>query len=339
MPFVSILIPVYNEKAYIDRCLQAVLTQDYPSDLIEVWIADGLSADGTREIIADYINQYSNIFLVDNPGRIVPTGLNLLIPKTKGEVVIRVDGHCMIAPDYVSNCVRHLQQDQVDGVGGPMRSIGEDLISQITALAMSSKFGVGNSSFRTETGQTKLADTVPFPAYTRAIIEKVGLYDEELVRNQDDEYNYRIREAGGKILLAEDVSSEYYSRGSLKKLWKQYFQYGFWKVRVLQKHPRQMSLRQFVPLAFVLALILTLFLSFLAPWGWKALLALVGVYLLVNLSASVITAAGQGFKTFLLLPLAFAIIHLSYGLGFLVGLFKFWNRWKDKKGQVPLWLP
>jgi len=187
MPFVSILIPVHNEEAYIDRCLQAVLTQDYPADLMEVWIADGLSADGTREIIADYMNQYSNIFLVDNPGRIVPTGLNLLIPKAKGDIIIRVDGHCVIASDYVTNCVRHLQEKGVNGVGGPMHTVGEDFKSEVIALAMSSKFGVGNSFFRTETGQTKLADTVPFPAYLRDDIRKVGLYDEELVRNQDDE--------------------------------------------------------------------------------------------------------------------------------------------------------
>lgn len=202
---------------------------------------------------------------------------------------------------------------------------------------MSSKFGVGNSSFRTETGQTKLADTVPFPAYTRAVIEKVGLYDEELVRNQDDEYNYRIREAGGKILLADDVRSDYYSRGSLKKLWKQYFQYGYWKVRVLQKHPRQMSLRQFVPPVFVLALILSLIWVFITPQGWIALVGLVGLYLLANLANTVITVWGQGIKKLLLLPVAFAIIHISYGLGFLIGLFKFWNRWHDKTGKVPQW--
>ena len=334
-PFVSIVIPVRNEVRYVPRCLKAVAEQDYPSDRIEILIADGMSDDGTFELLQEWAAQSANHNVFQNPGKIVPTGLNILIPKAKGEVIIRVDGHCVIALDYVSNCVCHLHQDQVDGVGGPMRSIGEDLISQVTGLAMSSKFGVGNSSFRTETGQTKLADTVPFPAYTRAIIEKVGLYDEELVRNQDDEYNYRIREAGGKILLAEDVRSEYYSRGSLKKLWKQYFQYGYWKVRVLQKHPRQMSLRQFVPLGFVLTLILTLLLSVLAPWGWKALVVLLAVYLLANLSASIMTASGQGIKKLLLLPLAFTIIHLSYGSGFIVGLFKFWNRWGDKKGQVP----
>lgn len=308
-------------------------------DRIEVLIADGMSDDGTFEFLLDWASQATNRSVYRNPGRIVPTGMNILIPKSKGEVIIRVDGHCVIAPDYVSNCVHHLNKDEVDGVGGPMLTIGEDLISQVTAFAMSSKFGVGNSSFRTESGVTKLADTVPFPAYTRAIIEKVGLYDEELVRNQDDEYNYRIREAGGKILLAEDVKSEYYSRGSLSKLWKQYFHYGFWKVRVLQKHPRQMSPRQFVPLAFVLALIFALIMSFMVPWGWKALPALLIAYLLANVTASIVATTCQEFDKFLLLPIAFAIIHLSYGSGFLTGLFKFWNRWQDKKGQVPDWLP
>lgn len=338
-PFVSVLIPIRNEGNYINQCLQAVSRQDFPSDLFEILISDGLSTDNTRALVAEWMKNDPRIRLFDNPEHIVPTGMNILILQARGDVIIRVDGHCVIASDYISNCVLHLQKDGVDGVGGPMHSIGEDLVSQVTALAMSSKFGVGNSSFRTESGVTKLADTVPFPAYKRAIIEKVGLYDEELVRNQDDEYNYRIREAGGKILLAEDVKSEYYSRGSLKKLWKQYFQYGFWKVRVLQKHPRQMSLRQSVPLAFVLALILTLLLSFLVSWGWLALIILLLAYFAANLAASTVSASGQGIKKLLLLPLAFAIIHFSYGLGFLVGLFKFWNRWKDKVGKVPILCP
>ena len=338
-PFISVLIPIRNEGLYISRCIKSVVEQDYPQDQIEILVVDGMSTDNTREIINAIQQAHPNISFFNNPRKIVPTGLNILIPQAKGEILIRVDGHCVIASNYISNCVLHLQKDGVDGVGGPMHSIGEDLVSQVTALAMSSKFGVGNSSFRTESGVTKLADTVPFPAYKRAIFEKVGLYDEELVRNQDDEYNYRIREAGGKILLAEDVKSEYYSRGSLKKLWKQYFQYGFWKVRVLQKHPRQMSLRQFVPLAFVLALILTLLLSFLVSWGWLALIILLLAYFAANLAASIVSASGQGIKKLLLLQLAFAIIHFSYGLGFLVGLFKFWNRWKDKVGKVPILCP
>lgn len=335
LPLVSILIPIRNEAAYIERCLQAVLAQDYPPDRLEILVADGMSTDDTRLIVQRVQSQHPQVKMFDNPQHIVPTGLNILIPQAKGAILIRVDGHCIIEPPYVSNCVRHLQQENVDGVGGPMHSIGEDFISGVIALAMSSKFGVGNSSFRTETGLTKLADTVPFPAYTRVIIEKVGLYDEELVRNQDDEYNYRIREAGGKILLAQDVRSTYYSRGSLGKLWKQYFGYGFWKVRVLQKHPRQMSLRQFIPLIFILSIMLTLLLALIFPWGWFFLVGILLAYLVANLIASYLTSQAKGLKTFCLLLLAFATIHFSYGLGFFFGLFKFWDRWGDKVGKVP----
>ena len=312
------------------------MNQDCPYGL-EILIADGESNDNTLLIIQSLSCETGiTLSVFSNPQKIVSTGLNILIPKAIGEVIIRVDGHCVIGPDYVANCVHHLQQNGVDGVGGPMRTIGEDFTSQGIALAMSSKFGVGNSSFRTETGQTKLVDTVPFPAYTREIIQRVGLYDEELVRNQDDEYNYRIREHGGKVLLAEDVCSTYFSRGSLAKLWKQYFQYGYWKVRVLQKHPKQMSLRQFAPLVFVVSLLLSLVFTLVVPWGWIPLVAILGLYLLVNLGVSLFYGYKHGWRFLGLLPATFAVIHLSYGTGFLTGLFKFFNRWGDKTGKVPI---
>ncbi len=328
-PFISILIPVRNEVDYIERCLDAILVQDYPSDRIEVLIADGMSDDGTREKLQTFTRDHPCMRVFDNPAHIAASGLNMLTAYSKGDILIRVDGHCVIARDYVSHCVKHIREDDVDGVGGPMHSIGEDHLSQVIALAMSSKFGVGGSSFRTESGQTKFSDTVPFPAYTRAIIEQVGPYDEELVRDQDDEYNYRIRKAGGKILLAADVHSTYFSRSSQEKLWHQYYQYGFYKVRVLQKHPRQMSVRQFVPLAFVLTLIVTLVLAIITSFSWIALVGLAGVYTIANLIASLITASKEGWRYIWPLPITFATIHLSYGLGFLVGLFKFWNRWGD----------
>jgi len=175
---------------------------------------------------------------------------------------------------------------------------------------------------------------VPFPAYTRKIIERAGPYDEELERNQDDEYNYRIRELGGKILLAEDVHSTYFSRGSLKSLWRQYFQYGYWKVRVLQKHPRQMSLRQFVPPAFVLTLYGSILLA-LFPVCRPLSLVTPLVYLVVNLFFSIITASKHGWQYLPSLPLIFTILHLSYGMGFLVGMLRFVHRWKAKKGKMP----
>ncbi len=334
-PFISLLLPIRNEENYIEACLKSLRAQDYPADRMEILVAVGLSTDNTRQIVANWMKQDPRIRIYDNLKQIVPSGLNLLIPQAKGDILIRVDGHCVLASDYVSKCVRHLLEDGVDGVGGPMHSIGQDVISQVTAVAMSSKFGVGNSSFRTETGLTKLADTVPFPAYTRSIIEKVGLYDEELVRNQDDEYNYRIRAAGGKILLADDVRSEYFSRGSFTKLWKQYFQYGFWKVRVLQKHPGQMSPRQFVPPIFVLSLLVALVLSLAVPWAWWVLAGILGAYLLANLTASLLTALRTRLNAPWLLPLAFSILHLAYGLGFLVGLVRFAGRWGDKIGKIP----
>jgi hypothetical protein len=215
-----------------------------------------------------------------------------------------------------------------------METIGETPMAKAIAIGMSSPVGVGNSAFRTTSGKSMLVDTVPFPAYTRKAIERAGLYDEELVRNQDDEYNYRIRERGGKILLADDVRSTYFSRASLKGLWKQYFQYGFWKVRVLQKHPRQMSPRQFAPPLLVLGLLGSALLA-VSPGLRPFSLAIPLLYVLANLLGSFYTAVRRSWNYLLYLPAIFAILHISYGLGFLTGLVRFWNRWGDKTGRTP----
>ncbi|GAB1472142.1 hypothetical protein MASR2M66_30200 [Chloroflexota bacterium] len=351
IPLISLILPVRNESVYIDHALSAILKQDYPADRMETLIADGMSTDNTRQIIHDFSTLHSQlkIQILDNLGKIVPTGMNVALREAKGEIIIRVDGHCNIAPDYVRKCVEHIQNDGVDGVGGPMESIGDTQMAKAIAIGMSSPFGVGNSAFRTTSGKSMLADTVPFPAYTRQIIERAGFYDEELVRNQDDEYNYRIRELGGKILLADDVRSTYFSRTSLKGLWRQYFQYGFWKVRVLQKHPRQMSPRQFIPPIFVLSLIVStlfaLFSFFILHAKCSSFIIVLSsfiplLYLLANLLASIWTAIKKGVilhPSSCILPVIFAILHLSYGLGFLAGLFKFWNRWGDKIGKTPVW--
>jgi len=272
--------------------------------------------------------------LVDNPGQIAPTGLNAAIAQARGEIIVRVDGHCEIAPDYVRRCVEYLQNEGVDGVGGPIKTVGQTPIAATIALAMSSPFGVGGSAFRTVNNKTVLTDTVPFPAYTRKILEKAGPFDEELVRNQDDEYNYRLRKLGAKILLAADIHSRYYSRSSLRSLWRQYFQYGYWKVRVLQKHPRQMQPRQFAPLALVVALLGATLVAVLTSPGWWLLLLVVAAYAAANLAASVWLARQAGWQHGLRLPLVFAMLHLSYGLGFLLGLVKFWHRWGDKTGKT-----
>lgn len=321
-------MPVRDEAAFIERSLGSVLGQDYPKDRLEVIVADGMSVDATRDIIESFLPLHPYIRIVDNPGRTAPHGLNIATGAATGDILVRVDGHCEIAPDYVRNCVRHILEDGIDAVGGAVETVGETPVAQAIAMAMSSRFGVGDSMFRTHTGGDVLADTVPFPAYTREIVERAGPYDVEQVRNQDDEYNYRIRAMGGKILLAADVGSRYYSRSSLRSLWRQYFQYGFWKVRVAQKHPRQMRARQFVPPLFVAGLASS---ALGAPFSRSArtVLALTaGSYACANLAWSTRAAVRRGRSHLRLLPVVFATLHLSYGAGFLMGLLRFARLWR-----------
>jgi succinoglycan biosynthesis protein ExoA len=335
LPRVSILIPVRNSKCYIGGCLDAVFRQDYPANLIQIIIADGDSTDGTAEIVRERIRGIADAHLIRNACRIVPTAMNLMTLMATGDVIVRIDGHCEVPPDYVSRCVQHLIKDGVDGVGGSITTVGQTPLSATIAIAMSSPFGVGDSAFRRQMEKSLLADTVPFPAYTKSIVVLAGPYDEELVRDQDDEYNYRIREMGGKLLLDGGLQTRYYSRTSLPRLWKQYFEYGFYKVRVLQKHPLQMRPRQFVPPLFAVCLTLGLFLATVLPWGWIPFAAVASSYAVANLVASAMTAMTRGWRGVALLPAVYAVLHLSYGFGFLMGLVWFWNRWGDKVGKVP----
>ncbi|MCP4122006.1 MAG: glycosyltransferase family 2 protein, partial [Bacteroidetes bacterium] len=274
-----------------------------------------------------------SINVLDNPQKIVPTGINIALRQAKGDIIIRVDGHTIIAPDYVRQCVNAIQGTGADNVGGKMNAVTNIPFGKAVALATSTPFGIGGGRFH-YSNEEEWVDTVYMGAWPRTVFDAIGLFDEELVRNQDDEFNYRLRSAGGKILLSPKIKSEYTVRSSPKALWRQYYQYGFWKIRVLQKHHRQMSIRQFIPPAFVLALLLSLFFALLP--ATRILSPLIPLlYLIANLGASVITASKRDLQYLPLLPVTFAILHLSYGYGFLVGLFKFWNRWGDKKGKVP----
>lgn len=333
-PSISIILPIRNEAAYIERCLHSIFIQDYHGEM-EILVADGMSTDDTRKIINDYAlqNPQRNIQILDNPGKIVPTGMNIALRQSKGEIIIRVDGHTLIAPDYVRQCVETLQRANADNVGGKMNAIGSNPFGKAVALATSTPFGIGNSRFH-YSNEEEWADTVYMGAWHRRVFEKIGLFDEELVRNQDDEFNYRLRSQGGKILLSPKIRSEYTVRGSAIALWRQYYQYGYWKVRVLQKHPLQMSLRQFVPPVFVFALMLSCVLAFFPSIRVLALPVPL-LYVTANVLASIYTASSRGWKYLLYLPVIFSILHLSYGLGFLVGLLKFWHRWNDKTGRVP----
>ena len=335
LPVVTVIMPVRREEAFIERSLGAVLAQDYPPERMQVLVADGMSEDRTRELVETLARAHPRhqVEIVDNPGRIVPTGFNAALERARGDVIVRVDGHTVVAPDYVRQCVTALAESGAENVGGPIETVSSGAVGEAIAVAISSRFGVGNSHFRAST-DTAWVDTVPFGAWPREVFARLGPFDPELVRNQDDEFNYRIRENGGRILLSSRIRSRYHSRSSLRRLARQYFQYGLWKVRVMQKHPRQMSPRQFVPPLFFGALVLKGALSqhlTLARWGWLVLIAL---YLAANLAASVVTARRRGWRHLPLLPLCYPIVHMSFGAGFLVGLVRFAGRWRDR-GEAP----
>jgi succinoglycan biosynthesis protein ExoA len=322
-PFVSVILPIRNEGQHIERCLLSVLCQDYPHERMEVFLVDGMSNDNTR-LLARHCLAVSTMIvckILDNPQRNISDALNLGIRAAHGAVIVRVDGHTILAQDYVARCVRALRETGADNVGGPMRAVGETAMGRAIALATSSPFGVGNARFHYAV-QAGWVDTVYMGAYPRSVFEKIGLFDAELVRNQDDEFNFRLIQSGGKIWLDPEIVSTYYARASLPALARQYFAYGFWKVRVIQKHGRPASLRHLVPVTFITVLmaaaLLSIILSSLAPLGLVLL-----PYLFAAFAVAFSIARTTRWIYLALVPLAFATMHFSYGFGFLAGMFRF----------------
>ena len=356
-PNVTIIIPIRNEADFIERSLSAVLAQDYPADRMEVLVVDGMSTDGTRELVRDLFErahastfkqpapsgawgsnaptacpgrsvgfQRANLRLLDNPHQIVPAAMNVGIRAAQGDVIVRVDGHCEIPPHYVRTCVAALEETGAENVGGRVCSINKTYLGQTIALAVSTPLFIGNSHFR-YSDQKGYVDTVPFGAYPREVFNRIGLFDEELVRHQDYELNCRLRNAGGKILYLPDLEVKYFPRSSWWKFARQYFQYGFWKVRVMQKTADAFRIRHFAPTLLAMFALGGLFLSLVLPFMWFRLLYAAGMLLYVTaaLAASLYVAARRGCWQYLpVLPLIFATIHLSWGAGFWWGVLR-WN--------------
>lgn len=320
---VSVVMAVRNEALHIGRALGSVLAQDYPRTRLEIVIADGMSDDTTREIVTKFSadNKSIRISLIDNPERIVATGLNAAIARSVGDYVIRLDGHTWLAEDYVRQCVELLAADRADNVGGRMRPIAGTPQGASIALATTSRFGMGGGRFHISTTE-EYVDTVYLGAWRRETLDELGGFDESLARNQDDELNYRLRKTGGRILLSPDVVSWYACRESLGGLWRQYYEYGWWKVAVLQRHPRQMQPRQFAPPALVAALGLCAGLTPVSRQARQAAIALGGTYVGGAVAASVARGRGEAPAAVMRLPLTFATLHFAYGLGFLNAIFR-----------------
>ncbi|WP_244834593.1 glycosyltransferase family 2 protein [Clostridium sp. BJN0001] len=320
---VSIIIPCRNEEKYIKKCITSFSNQSYPQNLLKIIVSDGMSTDKTREIIKKLQKDNSNVILLENKELTAPKGMNLGIRYSDSEIVIIFGAHAFADKDFVKESVKAVVKENVGCAGGVITTINETNKGAAIAESMSCPFGVGNALFRFADKECYV-DTVGFGAYKKEVLNKIGYFDDELVRNQDDELNYRVIKSGAKILLSPKIKSTYYGRSDFKKLWRQYFQYGFWKVRVIQKHKKPAALRHLIPMMFVL---------FLGPIGILSLifkllripyLCILSLYILLDLIFSIKISLKNKWSYLCYLIVTFPILHLSYGIGFLLGIINFY---------------
>ncbi len=340
---VSIIVPCRNEVRSIGGFLESLLAQDMSGLTWEAIIVDGMSGDGTREVVEPYRRRYPTIKLIDNPTQIVSTALNAAIQASNGEVIIRMDAHSEYAPDYVQCCVRVMRETGADNVGGPVLACGSGLIGRAIATGYHSPFACGGARFHDKKYEG-LVDTVPYGCWRRSVFARVGLFDPELARNQDDEFNLRLTRAGGRVWQSPRIVSWYQPRNSINKLFHQYFQYGFWKVAVIRKHGRPASWRHLVPGIFVLVNLLlpvAVFASFefggrnLARCSTALWISEVLTYALACLAAAGRAASREGWRLLAVLPIVFLTFHISYGAGFLLGAGHFSFQSERRGSTIP----
>ncbi len=323
LPTVSVVIPCRNERDHIGPCLASILENDYPAERREIVVVDGMSDDGTRERVRELAAVHGAIRLLDNPARVTPAALNVGIAETRGDIVMRMDAHVRYPRGYIRRLVEAQAATGADNVGGVLRTLpdGPGLVAEAIALGMAHPFGVGNALFRTGAAAPTWVDTVPFGCFRRSLFERIGGFDPELTRNQDDEFNGRIIRAGGRILLLPDLIVDYFARRSLAQLARMYYQYGYYKPLVVRKLGKVPTVRQLVPAGLLLALAASLVLLWLAPdAGRVALGAVVGAYVLGMVAGAARTWARTRRSAALLLPVVFPVLHFGYGWGYLRGL-------------------
>lgn len=321
MPLVSIIVPCYNEEATIHLLLDAIYHQSFSRSGMEVVIADGLSTDRTREQIARFHSDHPDlpVRIVDNPRRTIPAGLNCALQAAQGDIVVRLDGHSMPRPDYVRLCVDALMQGLGDNVGGvwEIQPGGTGWQARAIAAAAAHPLAVGDARYR-YTGQAQAVDTVPFGAFYRSLVERIGWFDESLLTNEDYEFNTRIRQSGGTVWLDPGIRSTYIARASLSALARQYWRYGYWKARMLRRYPRSLRWRQALPPVFVAGLFVAAVLSIWIPAArWLAAGILLGYGLVIGAVGANLAVKKKDVTYFTGIPFAIATMHLAWGSAFL----------------------
>lgn len=321
-PMVTIIVPCRNEEEHIAPCLDSMLASEYPLDRMEILVLDGMSNDGTRTILGTYAGAHRSILVLDNPRGITPAALNLGIRAASGDIIIRMDAHVAYPPDYIPRLVTGLLESGADNVGGVLETVPADdtPLARAIALGISHRFGVGNSHFRVGARDRREVDTVAFGCFRREVFQRVGLFDEELIRNQDDEFNFRIITRGGKVVLLPDVSCRYFARRSLVHLSRMYYQYGYFKPLVARKVGRVMTVRQLVPALLVATLAGSAALGVVLPAATAMFILIALAYGLAVLGCAVAGGARYGLRCAGALTAVFPVLHFSYGLGFLLGI-------------------
>jgi len=327
-PLVSVIVPCRDEERYIARCLDSILANDYPSARLEVLVVDGRSEDGTRDILARYAARHDTIRVLDNPRRITPTAMNIGIRAAQGEVIMRLDAHAVFPPTYIAQLVSALLVTGADGVGGAIVTLPADgtPTARAIALALSHPLGVGNSYFRIGAAAPRWVDHVPFGCYRREVFERIGLFDEELVRSQDGEFSFRLRKHGGRILLLPSAVAQYYARNSLPQLRRMFYQYGYFKALTAKKLGRIMTGRQLAPALFILSLGTAGLAGMWLPAARVLFASMAGLYAAIVLAGAGRTALREGIRCGVVLAAAFPLMHFSYGLGYLRAVFAHWLR-------------
>src|SRR5712691_11831490 len=327
-PHVSVIVACRNERKNIRNFLDSLCRQALGGVKIEVLIADGMSVDGTRQVLERYRRNFPALRVIDNPDKITSVGLNAAIHAARGEIIIRMDAHSEYAPDYIRRCLEVLNETGADNVGGPALTRADGYLGRAIALAYHSEFSCGGAKFH-DAEYEGYVDTVPYGCWRKSTLERLGLFDESLTRNQDDELNLRLISSGGRIWQSPKIASWYRPRASLTALFRQYFQYGFWKVSVIRKHTKPGSWRHLIPGACLLigvVLLLGAVGASLSGSAWwesvfiTACAVLAGMYFAASAGAAFFAARRGGWRFFPILQIIFATYHLSYGLGFLLGL-------------------
>jgi succinoglycan biosynthesis protein ExoA len=319
-PFVSVIIPCRNEARFIGRCLDSILANDYPKDRMEILVADGESDDGTREIIRKYAGQDERVRLLVNPHRFTPMALNLAIGAARGDVIARVDAHATIAPDYLTQCVQHLETSGADNVGGVMQTVAQEegCLADLITTVLSHRFGVGNSYFRIGSTEPRWVDTVFGGCWRRTVFERVGMFNVQLKRSQDMEFSLRLKAAGGRTLLIPTIRTKYYARARLGPFVRHNFLNGEWAILPFLFSPViPVSLRHLIPMLFVTALLAGVLL---APLTLLPFAAVTFLYAAASTGASIHAAVQRRRWTLaIFLPFVFFLLHSSYGLGSVFG--------------------